>query len=301
MTYGRGVLMCLLAGSLWSLMGVGLRQIGEASVWAILFWRSAGMVPVLLAFVWWNAGGRPMAAVRSVGLAGLVGGLGLVFAFAGAIYAFETTTVANAVLLFAAAPFVAAILAWVLLGEKVRPATWAAIAIAAFGMFLMLRDGLAGGTLAGNLAALVSACGFAVFSVALRWGRVGDMLPAALIGSVLSLLAAAAVLAATGGAILVSPPDMALAAGIGAGVVALGMVLFTLGSKVVPAAELTLLSLVEVLLAPLWVWLALGETASPATYLGGAVLLCGVVLNAVAGLARRRVGRQKGLQNAPDL
>jgi len=104
-------------------MAVGLRQIGEASVRAILFWRSAGMVPVLLAFVWWNAGGRPMAAVRSVGLAGLVGGLGLVFAFAGAIRAFETTTVGNAVLLFAAAPFVAAILARVILGETASPAT----------------------------------------------------------------------------------------------------------------------------------------------------------------------------------
>jgi drug/metabolite transporter (DMT)-like permease len=81
---------------------------------------------------------------------------------------------------------------------------------------------------------------------------------------------------------------------IGFFVVALGMVLFTLGSRVVPAAELTLLSLVEVLLGPIWVWLALGETASRNTLIGGAVLLCGVVLNAAMGaLAPRHEGVAK--------
>lgn len=288
MRYGTGVALCLAAGAIWSLMGLGLRQIEAASVWQILFWRSVGMIPVLLGFMWWTSSGRPLAALRAVGLAGIAGGLGLVLAFAGAIYAFQTTTVANAVLLFAASPFVAAVLGWLILREAVRPSTWVAIAIAIFGMYLMVSDGLQTGAFAGNIAALLSAVGFGIFSVALRWGRVGDMMPVAFLGSIFLSLFAAGVLIFRGEPIPALPQDMAVAFAIGFFVVAMGMVLFTLGSRVVPAAELTLLSLVEVLLGPIWVWLALGETASRNTLIGGGVLLAGVVFNAAMGARRPR-------------
>ena len=268
MRYGQAVASVLAAGSLWSLMGLGLRQIEAASVWQILFWRSVGMVPVLLAFVWWRSGGRPLATIRRVGAAGLIGGLGLVFAFAGAIYAIQTTTIANAVFLFTASPLVAAVLGWILLGEKVRPWTWAAIALAVFGMYLMVREGLAIGALAGNIAALLSAVGFGAFSV----------------------VAAGIVLALQGTPIAPSAWDMGVSAAIGALILALGMVMYTLGSRVIPAAELTLLSLIEVLLAPLWVFLFLGETASTATFFGGGVLMAAVALNAVMGARAQRTG-----------
>jgi drug/metabolite transporter, DME family len=288
MRYGTGVALCLAAGSLWSLMGLGLRQIEDASVWAILFWRSAGMVPVLLGFIWWNSGGRPIVSVRAVGLAGVWGGVSLVLAFSGAIYALQTTTVANAVLLFSASPFVAAVLGWVFLREKVQSATWAAIGLAAFGMYLMVRDGLAIGALEGNLAALLSAVGFGAFTVALRWGRVADMLPAAMLGAIFATLFAGVILLVRGESLLVSTHDMGLAAAMGAGIVALGLVMYTIGSKVVPAAELTLLSLIEVLLAPFWVWLVVGETVSRATLIGGSVLLTAVLLNAFASASARK-------------
>lgn len=283
MRYGQGVALVLAAGSLWSLMGLGLRQIEEASVWAILFWRSVGMVPVLWLFIHVTSKGRPIAAVRSVGIAGAVGGFGLVFAFTGAIYAIQTTTIANAVFLFTASPFVAAILGWIILGERVRPWTWAAIALAVFGMYLMVREGLAMGALAGNIAALLSAVGFGAFSVALRWGKLADMLPAAMLGGIFSILVAGVILAVRGEAIVVLPWDMGLSVAIGAVILALGMVMYTLGSRVIPAAELTLLSLIEVLLAPLWVFLFLGETATMGTFIGGGVLLAAVALNAVMG------------------
>ncbi|WP_149589565.1 DMT family transporter [Tabrizicola flagellatus] len=296
MRYGQGVALVLAAGSLWSLMGLGLRQIEAASVWQILFWRSVGMVPVLLAFVWWRSGGQPLTTIRKVGLAGVIGGLGLVFAFAGAIYAIQTTTIANAVFLFTASPFVAAILAWVLLGERVRPWTWAAIALAVAGMYLMVREGLAMGALAGNIAALLSAAGFGAFSVALRWGKLSEMLPVSMLGGVFSALVAAGVLAVQGQPLAPSAWDIGVSTGIGALILALGMLCYTLGSRVIPAAELTLLSLIEVLLAPLWVFVFLGETASAATFAGGGVLLAAVALNAVMGA---RAQMAQGLAKAP--
>lgn len=250
MTYARGVLLVVLAGLLWSFMGLAVRHIETAGTWAILFWRSAGMVPVLLAFIAWRSGGHPLERLRRVGVAGVLGALGLVFAFAGAIYALQATTVANAVFLFAASPFIAALLGWIILREPVRPATWAAIAVAGVGMFVMVRDGLAGGETAGNLAALLSAFGFAAFTLTLRWGKLEDMMPAVVLGGLFSMAVAGVVLGVRAEVLAVPARDIAVSVAMGAGMLATGMALYTLGSRVVPAADLTLLSMVEVLLAP---------------------------------------------------
>ncbi|MFN7596860.1 MAG: DMT family transporter [Cereibacter sp.] len=289
MTYARGVLLVVLAGLLWSFMGLAVRHIETAGTWAILFWRSAGMVPVLLAFIAWRSGGHPLERLRRVGVAGVLGAFGLVFAFAGAIYALQATTVANAVFLFAASPFMAALLGWIILRDPVRPATWAAIAVAGVGMFVMVRDGLAGGETAGNLAALLSAFGFAAFTLTLRWGRLEDMMPSVVLGGLFSMAVAGVVLGVRAEVLAVPVKDIVISAAMGAGMLATGMALYTLGSRVVPAAELTLLSMVEVLLAPVWGWLALGETASAGTFLGGGILLVAIAGNALSGLRRKPV------------
>ena len=287
MSYGRGVALVVLAGVLWSAMGLALRHIEVAGTWAVLFWRSAGMVPVLFGVIALTSGGHPLARLRRVGVAGVIGGLGLVFAFAGAIYAIQATTVANAVFLFAASPFLTAILGWLILHESVRRATLVAIAVAGVGMFIMVREGLAAGAASGNVAALLSALGFAAFTITLRWGRLTDMMPAVVLGGVLSMAVAAVVLGISGAPLLVPARDIVIAVAMGAVQLAVGMALYTLGSRVIPAAELTLLSLVEVLLAPIWVWLVLGETASVGTFAGGGILLAAVVGNALSGMRRK--------------
>lgn len=291
MTYRKGALLVVLAAALWSLMGLAIRQIDDAGTWAVLLWRSVGALPVLGAWIIVSSKGRPMAQIAATGRAGVVGGLCLVAAFSGAIYAIQATTIANAVFLFSASPFLTALLGWLILREAVRPATWAAMALAGLGMFVMVREGLAAGAMAGNLAALGSACGFAAFTVALRYGRLAQTMPVSFLGCVFSALLAAAVLALRGESLLPSGHDITIAALMGAGILAVGMVLYTLGSRALPAAEATLLSLVEVLLAPLWVWLFLNETASAATFAGGAVVLVAVVLNATAGAKARAAVR----------
>lgn len=285
-SYRTGVMLVLLAGLLWSTMGLVIRLI-DAGTWQILFWRSLGLVPVLFVVIALRARGAALARIRAAGLTGLVGGVALVVAFAGAIYAIQATTVANAVFLFAASPLLTALLSRVVLGEAVRAATWAAIALAGVGMYLMVREGLALGAGLGNLAALLSAAGFAVFSLTLRRGRAGDMLPAVMIGGVLSILVAAAVLLASGEAIVLPPRDIALSMAMGAVILGGGMAAYTTGSRAVPAAELTLLTMLEVLMAPVWVFLVLGETASAGTFLGGAVLLAAILINAFSGFGGR--------------
>ncbi|MCZ8332804.1 MAG: DMT family transporter [Rhodobacteraceae bacterium] len=286
MRYGVGMVLVVTAGVVWSTQGLIFRQIEEAGTWATLFWRSAGMIPVLLAFLIWRAGGSPLAAIRAVGLAGVLGGFGLVGAFAGAIYSIQSTTIANAVFLFAAAPFLTALIGWAALGERVRAETWAAMGVALVGIFVMVRGDLSGGAMAGNIAALVSALGFAVFTVTLRWGKVADSLPSVLLGGLFSLVAGALIASQMGQTLAVPAPDALWAMAMGAVTLSGGMVLYELGSRVVPAAETALLSNIEVMLAPLWVWLFLGETASSATFLGGAILLVAVTLNGISGARR---------------
>lgn len=288
MRYGSGMVLVVLAGILWSSQGLIFRQIDSAGTWAVLFWRSVGMVPVLLTFLIWRAGGSPLPAIRAVGLAGVLGGIGLVGAFGGAIYSIQATTIANAVFLFAASPFLTALIGWAVLGERVRPETWAAMGVAMAGIFVMVRDGLEGGALAGNVAALLSALGFAVFTVSLRWRGLADTLPSVLLGGIFSIAVGALLAGHLGQTLAVPLPDALWSMAMGAGTLSGGMVLYTLGSRVVPAAELALLSNIEVMLAPLWVWLFLNETASAATFMGGAILLVAVTMNGLSG-ARRAV------------
>jgi DME family drug/metabolite transporter len=281
MRYATGAGLILLAGALWSVQGLIFRAIPDTGSWVILFWRSAGMLAVLLG--WMARKGQVVAELRAVGMPGAIGGAGLVLAFGGAIYAFQATTVANAVLLFSASPFFAAILGRILLREQVTPLTWFAIVLAVIGIGVMVGGGFGGGRLDGNLAALISALGFAAFTVTLRWGHVENMLPAVVWGGVFSMIVAALAVTFLGQDLLVSPREIAIAAAMGAVTLSGGMLLYTAGAAVVPAAQATLLSLVEVLLAPIWVWLALGEVVSKGTLIGGAVLLCAVLLNAYGG------------------
>ena len=286
MRYGTGMAMVLTAGLLWSFQALMIRQIEEAGAWALLVWRSLAMLPVLLAFLAWRTGGSPLPVIRRAGLAGVPGGIGLVVAMGGAIVAFQTTTVANAAFLFAASPLLAALLGWLILRETVAPRTWGAIALALVGIFLMVRDGLAAGAMLGNVAALLSALGFAAFSVALRWRRIEDSLPASILGAAFSVLAGTLAAIQTGQTLAIPAADLMWCVLMGVGTLSGGMILYTLGSRVVPSAELTLLSNTEVLLAPFWVWLIMGETASAATFTGGAVVLAAILFNAFAGVHR---------------
>ena len=285
--YRRGVFLVLSAGVCWSLMGIGIRLIETASVWQILFYRSLALAPFLLLVITLRSDGGPFRAIRAAGLSGVIGGGALVVAFTGGILAIQTTTVANAMFLFAAAPFMAAVLGMAILGESVRRATWIAMAVAIAGVAVMVTGGLALGRWIGNLAALGSALGFAAFTIALRWKKTEDMMPAVFLAGVFAIVVAGLVCAATDTGFALPPRAVAIALGLGVFQVGAGLVLYTAGSKALPAAELALLSMGEVVLGPLWVWLFLAEAVSPYTLAGGAILLLALAGNAISGLRRK--------------
>ena len=283
----NGVLLVFAAGVLWSTVGLGIRLIEEATVWQILLYRSTSMSLFLYAVIRLRSGESPFVQLSRGGFPVVVAALALVAAYSGGIYAIQKTSVANAMLLFATAPFMAAVLGRLVLKEPVRIATWVAIAIALGGIAIMATENSGSVVLKGSLAALGSAFGFAVFTVALRWGRTGEMLPSVFLSGIFGFVITFGICQFAGLSVVLSLNDGGVAISMGVFQVGAGLILYTLGSRSLPAAELALLSLAEVLLAPIWVWLFLGETASLNTLFGGAVLLVAIAGNAMSGKRRR--------------
>ena len=283
----RGRVLVLIAGAGMSLGGLFIRSIEAAGEWQILFWRSLGIVAGLLVFIALRNRGRVITAFREAGTMAAVAGLCLAASFICFVFSMLSTTVANTLFMLSASPFITAVLGRVVLGESVRRATWVAMAGAAVGIAVMLGDGLARGDLFGNLMGLGAATAFAGFAVALRRGRGADMMPATCLAGVFGGIAAGLTILATGGGFAVSGYDLGICLTYGAFAISGSLIIFTLGSKFVPAAELALLSLIEVVLGPLWVWLAFAETPSLATLAGGAILLLSIAGQALSGMRRR--------------
>lgn len=286
-THKHGLLFVFAAGVLWSTVGLGIRMIEDAVVWQILLYRSISMSIFLYMVIRLRSGESPFLQIRRIGLPAVVAGLSLVAAYSGGIYAIQNTSVANAMLLFATAPFMAAVLGWLVLREPVRAATWIAIAVALGGILIMVSDKTGDVAVQGSLAALGSALGFAVFTVALRWGRSGEMLPSVFLSGLFAIVITFGICQFLELSVVLSLQDGGVAMGMGVFQVGAGLILYTLGSRSLPAAELALLSLAEVLLGPLWVWLFLNETANLNTLVGGAVLLIAIAGNAVSGKRRK--------------
>ena len=283
-SYPQGIFLVILAGMFWSSMGLGIRLIQQANVWQILLYRSFSLATFLFILICFRSGFRPLITIKRAGVAGVIGGFGLVLAFAAGIYAIQTTSVANAMLLFASAPFLAALLGWFILKEPISRITFISMFIAMIGIGIMVKQGVSSGHIIGNVCAIASALGFAIFSIALRWGRLEDMLPAVFLAGIFAMTIAAIVCFLKTYSFIVPLRDIGIALSMGVFQVGLGLAVFTIGSKVVPAAELALLSMTEVLLGPFWVWLFLGETADTNTLIGGCVLLIAIAGNAVFGI-----------------
>ena len=281
-TYAHGVAFVFFAGVLWSTVGLGIRLIENAGVWQILFYRSISLTLFLYIVIHLRGNSKKLLSSDLFTPPNIIGGLSLVAAYSGGIFAIQTTSVANAMLLFATAPFIAAILGYLILGEKVRTITWFAVIISMAGIAYMFSDQSIHFSLIGSLAALGSAIGFAIFSVALRWGKNDEMLPSVLSGC-FAIIITFFFCIFLKLSLALSIKDISISLSMGVFQVGGGLVLYTIGSKTLSAADLTLLSLAEFVLGPVWVWFFLGEIASKNTLIGGSILLLAITANAISG------------------
>ena len=279
----RGQVYVALAAVAWSSAGVLQRQL-SLDVATQVGGRAVFAALALALFVAIAERGRVAEAWRSIGVAGVGLALCLAVASASFIAALNHTTVARVLFIQAISPVLAALLARVLLGEPVARRTALAMAIALGGVALML-GAPGGGDLAGDGLALLMALAFALALVITRHRRDVSMAPATCL-SQLFLLAAFlpfATPAEIGGG------DVAALALLGGGQIGLGLALLTIGARLIPAAQVGLITLLEVVLGPFWVWLALSERPDAATLAGGAVVIAAIVIE-----ARGPAGREPG-------
>jgi drug/metabolite transporter (DMT)-like permease len=279
-SHRRGQAYVALAALAWSSAGVLQRglSVGAATQVAV---RAVFAGLALLAYVAVAERGRVGAAYRAVGRAGIGFAVCLAVASGSFIVALNHTTVAHVLFIQAIAPVLAALLAWVALGERIGAGSAVAMVVALAGVALMV-GGPGGGSALGDGLSMTMALAFAVAIVISRHRRDVSMAPATCLAQAL-LVVAFLPFAAPGA---VPGDDLLALAALGAGQIGLGLVFLTLGARLIPAAQVALISLLEVVLGPLWVWMAVSERPSTATLIGGAVVIVAVAIQARGGAVR---------------
>jgi drug/metabolite transporter (DMT)-like permease len=270
----RGQVHVALAALAWSSAGVLQRDL-SVGVATQVAGRAAFAALALFAYVAVAERGRVVRAWRSAGWAGIGFGVCLAVASGCFIVALNHTTVAHVLFIQAIAPVLAALLARGFLGEPVPVRTTVAMAIALAGVGIMV-GGPGGGDLTGDGLSLLMALSFAVSIVLSRHRRDVSMAPATCLAQVF-LVVAFLPLADLGA---LTGDDVVALGALGAGQIGLGLAFLTIGARLIPAAQVALISLLEVVLGPLWVWLSIGEEPTTATLAGGAVVVAAVVIQA---------------------
>jgi drug/metabolite transporter (DMT)-like permease len=281
----RGQAAVALAAVVWSTAGVLQRQLSGVDVATQVAGRALFAAVAVAAYVVVVERGRMVEACRSVGAAGVGFAVSMAVASGAFIIALNHASVAQVLFIQSIAPVLAALLGRALLGEPVSVRTAAAMAVALLGVAVMVGSP-GGGTPLGDGLSVVMALGFAVSIVIARHRRDVSMAPATGLAQLLLLIVATPI--ALAGHVAVGVPDVLWLALFGAGQIGLGVILLTIGARLIPAAQVALISLLEVVLGPLWVWLADGERPSTGTLIGGAVVVAAVILQARDPAARRR-------------
>jgi|CXWL01.1.fsa_nt_gi drug/metabolite transporter (DMT)-like permease len=282
--------LCAASGAVaWSLGALIIRLI-EVDAWTILFWRSLSITLGALALVLAMNRGALFAAIRASGWGAAVAGLTMAVSMMLYVNSITRTSVANSLILLSTNPFMAAILAWGFLGERVPARTWAIMAVALLGMAAMVGDSVGGGAWLGDALAIGCAATFAVTMVVLRRFKHVDMTPQVMMAG----LWATVLVFPLAAPLTASARDILLCVFMGIFSLGLGMVLFVRGLRSISAAEAGLISMLESILAPIWVWIALGERPRPLALLGGVI-----VLGAVAAQALLSARPQKPAQVGP--
>jgi drug/metabolite transporter (DMT)-like permease len=266
--HGLGIVLVTASAIAYSTSGFFTRLI-HLDTWTILFWRGIFAALFIAAFTVWQHRRRTPAAVRAIGWPGLAAAACSALATIMYINAFRRTSVADVMIITATIPFMTAALGWLWLREREPWATVLASTVALVGAVVMVGGAVAQGHLMGDLLAVGMAFCMAVMMLIIRRHRATPMLPAACASALLCSLLVAPVASPR----VATPQDLVYLVLFGTSQFGLGLVLLTLGTRLVSATESALMGALEAPLGPLWVWLAFGETPSPTTWLGGAIIM----------------------------
>ena len=282
----------LIAGLFWSFGPYVVRHIDEAQQvpWQYLFTRGVVIFLILNLYLYLEEGKEFIKNYTKIGASGIIGGVGLGIAMITFIYSITNTTAAVTLLCLAAMPFITALLGFLFLKENVSLNVWISIAIASIGILIMSFDNTGKNTFTGLVFGIVSSVGFSVFSVSLRWRKDTPKFTTVAIAGLFCCVFSAVVIIMNDLSFLSNGKNQALFATHGT-LVCLGLILYSIGSKNIPAAELTLLSLTEVIGGIFWVWipiLGINEIPSQGTVIGGFFIFISIIYYSLIIRTNRR-------------
>ena len=272
--------VALMAGIFWSFGPYVVRNIDEAHTvpWQYLFTRGMVIFLLLNFYLYMEEGLDFISNYKKIGISGLIGGCGLALAMITFIWSITNTTAAITLLCLAAMPFITALLGFLFLKEKISMNVWVAIGVATSGIFIMAIGNHEKNTLFGFLLGMISAIGFSVFSVSLRWRKETPKFTTVAVAGLICFLVSLIVITSKDLSLFSSSKNQSLFAVHGT-IVCLGMILYAIASKNIQAAELTLLSLTEVIAGIFWVWLpwlGINEIPSTNTIVGGFLIFLSI-------------------------
>ena len=283
----------LAAGLLWSFGPLVVRYMDEPNLvpWQYLLTRGITIFIILNIYLFFEEGINFYKNYFKIGISGLIGGVGLGIAMITFIWSITNTSVAITLLCLAGMPFITALLGFLFLKEKISFNVWIAIFIACIGIIIMALGTTDNkGSIIGLFFGILSATGFSVFSVSLRWRKETPKFTTVAFAGIFCAIVSSIILLSNGSSLISSSHNEGLFA-IHGTLVCLGLILYSIGSKAIPAAELTLLSLTEVIGGIFWVWLPLlgiNEVPTNNTIIGGFLIFMSLIYYSLTIKTNRR-------------
>ena len=283
--YFLGFVLVVISGLVWSLGAPLVRFLEDAEHYRLpfLFYRGITLFLVVIAYVLLREGRNFLNSLKQIDIWSVFGGLVLSLTMFGWIYALTTTTVAVSLLMLALAPILTAFLGYLILEEKLSRVTLVNMVIVVVGVFVMVWNAEKSSTLIGATYGFFTALGFAVYTITIRHNpEIPKLLTPALAG-LFSVILVSILLVATGTSFEMPPINIGISF-IHSVVIAVGLILFGLGAKYLPSAELVLLTLLEVVAGIFWAWLpiiGINEIPETNTFIGGLFILTAIVLQGI--------------------
>ena len=284
--------VALMAGIFWSFGPYVVRNIDEAHTvpWQYLLTRGMVIFLLLNFFLYMEEGLNFFNNYKKIGIPGLIGGCGLAIAMITFIWSITNTTAAITLLCLAAMPFITALLGFLFLKETISSNVWMAILVATVGIIIMALGNNEKNTLFGFILGIISAIGFSVFSVSLRWRKETPKFTTVALAGLICFIVSLIVIIYKDISLFSSSKNQSLFALHGT-IVCLGMILYAIASKNIQAAELTLLSLTEVIAGIFWVWLpwlGINEIPETNTIVGGFLIFLSIFYYSLIVRSNRR-------------
>ena len=282
----------ILAGLIWSFGPLVVRYMNEPNLvsWQYIFARGLTIFLLINLYHFFEEGKNFYKNYFRIGVSGIIGGTGLGIAMITFIYSITNTSAAITLLCLAAMPFFTALLGFLFLKEKISINVWIAITIATIGLIIIALGNTEKASLFGLIFGMISSIGFSIFSVTLRWRKETPKFTTVAFAGFFCF-AVAAIIILTNNMVFFSTSYNGALFSLHGTLVCMGLILYSIGSRAIPAAELTLLSLMEVVGGIFWVWvpiLGINEVPSTNTIIGGFFLFMSIIYYSLTIKTNRR-------------